>query len=576
MGSTLGMLAWAVALAGGGGTREAAAPAPEFLLESSRGERVSLWAPRPGRRGTVLLFVRHDCPASKLIAPVVAKLAQEYGEQGFTFLVIDATPDGDAKGAEAFAHAAGLEEAPLLDPMGTVAPRFEVAKAGSVVVLDGALAPVYRGAVDDRPAAGGNPKHEWLVEALEALLADEEVAIAGAPAAGRDLARGGKAKVTYHEQVAPILHAQCVACHRAGQVGPMELADYDDAKGCAPMIAEVIGNGRMPPWHADPRYGCFENERRLTETEKALLVAWAEGGAPAGDPKKGTPAPTFDDGGWAMGKPDLVIELAEAQPIPATGYVDYRYALVDPHLTEDVWVQSAEIRPTAPEATHHVLALYVPPGKAPLAALSGLQDGSIIGAGYFAVHVPGARPNLYPAGAGKKLEKGAKLLFQLHYTPNGTATSDRTQMGVRFCKEPPAREVKTRGVFSYKLQIPPNEPRYVTTAEWTLRKPTRLISLFPHMHMRGAAFRFERRTGTGADATRTILCDVPKYDFNWQNFYLPKEPPLFAAGDVIVCTAAYDNSKGNPFNPDPNKTVRWGDQTYEEMMIGYIDYIEEE
>ncbi|MSR47761.1 MAG: redoxin domain-containing protein [Planctomycetes bacterium] len=556
----------------------AAAAAADFLLESTTHERVSLWAPRPERRGTVVAFLRQDCPVSKLFAPVIGALAKEYSEQGFTFLAVDATPGVDATKAAAFARSTGLDLDPLLDPLGAVAPRFEIANAGSVVVLDESLVPVYRGAIDDRPTSGapGRPQHDWLVEAIEALIADEEVAVEGAPATGRELASSTKPKITYHEHVAPILHTQCAVCHHEGQVGPMELLDYDDAKGWAPQIAEVVGNGRMPPWHADPRFGSFENERRLTETEKATLIEWAAAGAPAGDAKKKQPATKWDDDGWAMGTPDLVIQLPEPESIPATGYVDYRYKLVDPKLTKDVWVQAAEIRPTARDATHHVLALYIPPGKAPLEALTGLNDGSLVGAGYFAVQVPGCRPNIYPAGAGKKIEAGAKFLFQLHYTPNGKATTDQCQMGLQFCKEPPKQEVKTRGVFSYRLRIPPNEPRYVTTAEWAFKKPTRLISMFPHMHTRGTAFRFEKVVGKGASTERTILCDVPKYDFNWQNFYLPKEPPLFAAGDTIFCTAAYDNSTGNPFNPDPSKTVQWGDQTYEEMMIGYIDYIEEE
>jgi hypothetical protein len=221
-----------------------------------------------------------------------------------------------------------------------------------------------------------------------------------------------------------------------------------------------------------------------------------------------------------------------------------------------------------------VLALYVPPGQAPLAAVSGLDDGGLVGAGYFAVFVPGGRPNLYPAGMGKKIEKGAKFVFQLHYTPNGKAAQDRTRLGLKLCAEPPEHEVQTRGVFSFKLSIPPNEPRYVTTASHAFRKPTLLISMFPHMHTRGAAFRFERISQGEDGEQRTILCDVPKYDFNWQNFYRPAEPPRFEAGDSIFCTAAYDNSTNNPFNPDPNRRVGWGDQTFEEMMIGYIDYVE--
>jgi mono/diheme cytochrome c family protein len=561
----------------GGAPDATARPAPEFLLESAAGQRVSLHAPRPLQVGMVVVFLRQDCELSQQLAPAVARLQSDYADQGFTVLAIDATPDADAASSAAFAKERGLSLDPLRDPFGTVAPRFGVSRAGTAVVLDENLVAVYRGPFDDRSArADGRVRSEHVADALEALLSGGEVVDRAEDGAGVALGRTKPAKVEFHGQVAPILHAQCAECHRPAQVGPMELIDYEDAKGWAPQIAEVVGNGRMPPWHADPRFGRFENERRLTETEKATLIAWAEGGALAGAASRKATPPTFDDGGWAFGKPDLVIALPQPEPIPATGFVEYRYRLVDPGIKKDVWVQAVEIRPTARDATHHVLALYVPPGKAPLEALTGLQDGSIVGAGYFAVQVPGCRPNLYPPGAGKKIEAGAKFLFQLHYTPNGKATSDQCQMGFRYCDSPPAQEVRTRGVFSHRLRIPPNTAGWQTQAEWAFRKPTRLISMFPHMHTRGSAFRFEKVTGSGADEARSILCDVPKYDFNWQNFYLPVEPPHFAAGERIVCTATYDNSKDNPFNPDPNRTVTWGDQTYEEMMIGYIDYIEEQ
>ncbi|MBL8840799.1 MAG: redoxin domain-containing protein [Planctomycetes bacterium] len=554
---------------------EPAALAPEFLLEASDGTRVSLHAERQDRVGTVVLFLDEQCPVSARACAAIARLVADYADQGFTFLLIDATADCDAKSAAAFAKANGLPEPLLLDPQNSVAPRFELARGAAAVVLDRELQVVYRGALDDRPADGSaHARHEFVADALEALLIEEAPAVAATEPPGRPLAASTRA-VTFHGDVAPLLHRECADCHRPGQVGPMALLDFDDAQGWAPQIAEVTGNGRMPPWHADPRHGRFQNERRLTDTQKALLARWAAAGAPEGDAKQKRTPPVYDDGGWAIGTPDLVIQLDEPQPIPADGYVDYRYELVDPKITEDLWVQACEIRPTARDATHHVLALYIPPGKSPLSALSGLQDGSIIGAGYFAVQVPGCRPNLYPEGAGKKIEKGAKFLFQLHYTPNGKATSDQCQLGFKFCATPPKDEVKTRGVFSYNLRIPPNEARYVTTASFTFPKATRLISMFPHMHTRGSAFKFEKVSGKGDDAVQSVLCDVPKYDFNWQNFYLPEEPVRFAAGETLLCTAAYDNSKGNPFNPDPNRMVFWGEQTYEEMMIGYIDYIEE-
>jgi hypothetical protein len=354
----------------------------------------------------------------------------------------------------------------------------------------------------------------------------------------------------------------------------MELLDYDDAKGWAPQIAEVIGQGRMPPWHADPRYGHFEQERRLTETERAILEGWAGGGAQEGDPSKKPTAPTFHDDGWAMGTPDLIVKLPKPEAIPAEGVVGYRYVDVDPKITEDRWVQEVEIRPTSRAVTHHVLALYLPPGKTRLDLVSGLRDGSLVSAGYFAVQVPGCRPNVYPAGTGKHLEKGAKFLFQLHYTPNGKAATDQTEIGFKFCKTKPEREVLTRGIFSINLSIPPNKADATFSTEYVFKKPIELISMFPHMHMRGTAFRFEKISGPKDERVATIVLDVPKYDFNWQNFYRPEPMDRFAAGDAMRITAVYDNSTNNRFNPNPNKWVTWGDQTFEEMMIGYIDYLE--
>jgi len=330
----------------------------------------------------------------------------------------------------------------------------------------------------------------------------------------------------------------------------------------------------MPPWHADPRYGHFAEERRITDTERAILAGWAEAGAKEGDPKKKPTAPVFHDDGWAMGQPDLVIGLPKVEEVPAEGVVDYRYVMVDPKITEDRWVQQVEIRPTSRAVTHHVLALYIPPGKTAFEMAGGLRDGSLVGAGYFAVQVPGCRPNVFPEGTGKLLQKGARFLFQLHYTPNGKATTDQTQMGLRFCKKKPEREVKTSGIFSINLRIPPNDPAATFTAELAFKKPIDLISMFPHMHVRGSAFKYERVSGPKDERVATTLLDVPKYDFNWQNFYRPEPMDHFAAGDAIRITAVYDNSKNNRFNPNPNKWVGWGDQTFEEMMIGYIDYLE--
>jgi mono/diheme cytochrome c family protein len=588
--------ALAPAFAAGGSERSNAAPAapaapavpptpptpnvaafPEFLLESASGERVSLCAERAGHVAVAVVFLDESCPVARLYAPIVGKLASEYGEQGIRFLVVDCTAKVDAKRAQAFAKENAIEAPLLLDPFCAGARRLGVKRAATALLFDPDLKELYRGAIDDRWTLAekrDHASHDWLLEAIEAALEKRAPEVAASEAGGSELEAPPPAGLTFNEQVAPILHQRCAECHRKGQVGPMELLDYDDAKGWAPQIAEVVGQGRMPPWHADPRFGRFTEERRLTDTERAILEGWAQGGTKEGNPAKKPAAPQFHDDGWAMGKPDLVIQLPKPEEVPAEGVVPYRYVEVDPKVAEDHWVQEVEIRPTSRAVTHHVLALYIPPGKSKLEMISGLRDGSIVGAGYFAVQVPGCRPNVYPAGTGKHLQKGAKFLFQLHYTPNGKATTDQTQIGFRFCKSKPEREVKTMGIFDPMLNIPPNEPAATFTAEHRFKTPIELVSMFPHMHMRGAAFRFERVTGPKDERVATILLDVPKYDFNWQNFYRPEPMERFEAGDAMRITAVYDNSKNNRFNPDPDRRVYWGDQTFEEMMIGYIDYLD--
>jgi thiol-disulfide isomerase/thioredoxin len=556
--------------------------APEFLLESTKGERVSLYSERAGRTSTAVLFLAENCPVSRLYAPQVGKLAKEYADQGVLFLVVDATPGTDAKKAAEFAKSSGLggDATLLLDPMLAVARHFDVKKAATALLLDHDFATIYRGAIDDQYTLGAKKEHaahEWLVEAIEAAIAGSKVETAATEAAGSPLAAAPTSAVTFNEQVAPILHKNCVECHRPGQVGPMALLDYDDAKGWAPQIAEVVEQGRMPPWHADPRHGHFVDERRLTDTEKSILVNWAASGAKEGSPSHKPKPPTFADDGWAIGTPDLIVEIPEPQDVPGEGVLPYRYLIADAGITEEKWVQAVEIRPSARSVTHHVLALYLGPNATPMSMFAGLRDGSLVSAGYFGVQVPGCRPNLYPEGMGKRIEPGAKFVFQLHYTPNGKATTDRTRMGVKFCKTKPKLEVQTCGIFDPRLHIAPNDAHSVSTAKRVFRHRTQIVSMFPHMHMRGAAFRFERRSGDDGEKS-TIVCDVPRYDFNWQNFYRPSDgdPVIFEPGDEMFCTAVYDNSKGNPFNPNPNTSVTWGDQTFEEMMIGYVDFVEVE
>ncbi len=557
-------------------TGKAPAVVAPFVLSASDGSKVALLDTTLSPRATVILLTSVDCPIAKLYAPRAARLEKEYREEGVRFLGLNPNIQDSPGEIEKQKKGAGIEFPILLDPLQVVTDRLQVTRTTEVLVLDEKLCIRYRGALDDQYGVGTrkpSPTNEYMVEAIEAVLAAEEPQTPATEAPGCLVGRvadRAKVDVTWNEHVAAVVHQECVECHRPGQVGPMSLLSYQDAKGWAPMMAEVVEQGRMPPWHADPHYGSFTNVRVLTDTQKALLVRWAEQGALEG--KAQAPAPTppaFDEAGWAIGEPDLIIQLEEEEKIPAEGVVDYRYIMVDPHLEEDRWVQASEIRPTNPAVTHHVLALLVPPGQSGREALRGPENNDFVESGYFSVNVPGARPNIYPDGMAKRLLKGSKFLFQLHYTPNGTSTTDRTRMGFRFATDKIEHEVLTRGIYNGRLHIPPHHPAAEFEARHEFLSPVKLISMFPHMHMRGKSFRFELK----GDEREAIVLDVPRYDFNWQNFYLLNEPLRIEAGESLLCTAVYDNSKDNPFNPNPEQIVRWGDQTFEEMLIGYIDYI---
>jgi hypothetical protein len=525
----------------------------------------------------VLALTSVGCPIAKLLAPRLGRYEKQYREQGVRFLGVDPNIQDSAQEIATFAKDAGMEFPILRDPMQVVTDRLGVTRTTEVFLLDADFQLVYRGAVDDQYSVGAAKPaatNDFLVDAIESSLAGETLDTTKTDAPGCLIGRvkqdAKDADVTFFRDVAPILWKNCLECHRPGQVGPMSFLDGEEAAGWAAQIAEVTGNGRMPPWHANPRYGHFKNERRLTETDKRTLALWSASGAKLGDRKDAPPTPTFPDPEWQIGKPDLVVELPQDEEIPAEGVIPYRYVLVDPQLTKDTWIQSIEVKPTNAAVTHHVVAFVVPESTKAENAQTALNDPeALLGGAQLAAHVPGGRPLELPDGWGKHLTKGSKLLFQLHYTPIGKATTDRTRMAFRFSRTPVTHEVKARALLEIaKLNIPPMDPEATFSKTMTISQPARITGLMPHMHLRGKSFRYELERAGGGE--KTILLDVPKYDFNWQHTYAPAVPVDVGPGDKITITAVYDNSPDNPFNPDPKKRVRFGDQTFEEMMVGYL------
>ncbi len=368
------------------------------------------------------------------------------------------------------------------------------------------------------------------------------------------------AKPTYSKDVAPILNQRCVGCHRTGEAAPMPLTSYRDVRPWAKAIREAVLVRRMPVWLADPQFGKFHNQRRLDQREIDTIVGWVDAGAPEGDARQLPPAPALLDG-WNIGKPDLVVDMGTDFDVPATGVVPYKYFRAPSGFTEDKWVEAAEIRPDKRGVVHHVIVFIQEPGK----NFQG-GDGSTLLVGF----APGEQPMQAGSGAAKLVMAGSTFVFQMHYTPNGKPALDRSYVGLRFAKEPPKYRAVTGRALNFGFRIPPNEPSYEVRSSWTAKEDVRIAGFMPHMHLRGKDFKY---TAVYPDGREQVVLSVPKYDFNWQLTYELVEPLELPKGSRLDCVAHFDNSPNNKFNPDPTKEVRWGDQTWEEMMIGWFTYL---
>ena len=389
--------------------------------------------------------------------------------------------------------------------------------------------------------------------------------------------------VTYNKDVLPILQNRCQGCHRPGEIGPMSFLTYKETRPWAKAIREAVNSAKMPPWFADPKYGHFANDRSMSPKEIETISAWVDSGAPEGNSKDRPAAREFIDG-WAMDKPDAVYQIPSAFEVPATGTVEYQYIVVPTNLTEDKWVQMTEARPTNRAVVHHVVVYirepnskwlrgeatpgvpFVPPAKTP----EGKPRNDIGGAGsdILTIYTPGNSPDVWRPGLAKLIKAGSDLVFQLHYTANGKAGSDQSRVGVIFAKEPPTERVMTIGLGNNKFEIPPGDPNYRVPFTATLPNSSTLLSFFPHMHLRGKAFEYKVTQPGGEQET---LLKINNYNFNWQLTYRLEKPLLLQEGAKLEIAGYFDNSPNNPYNPDPKATVKFGEQSWEEMMIGFID-----
>jgi peroxiredoxin len=540
-----------------------------FELRDARGQmhQLSDWREK---KLVVVAFLGVDCPVARLYGPRLAEMARTYGSRGVGFLAIDANQHDAPSDMIRYLRDHPLRFPFLKDAANRVADQFGAQRNPEVFVLDEGRIIRYRGRIDDQYTPGAqrsSPGRHDLAIALEELLAGRPVSQPLCPASGCLISRIRKppthGAITYGRDIAPILQKHCQACHRSGEIAPFSLTSYQDAVGWAETIREVVADRRMPPWHADPRYGKFANDPSLSEREKELLFAWIDGGCPQGDPSESHSPPLSFPQGWRIPTPDQVISMPEPFTVPAEGTIEYQYIVVDPGFREDRWIQAAEVRPGNRAVVHHCNVFLQPPNSPDIQPQGELGSYCLIAA------APGTPPLVLPTGMAKRVPAGWRFVFVLHYTAIGSVQTDQTVLGLRFADPRSVKkEVATRLMYDLDLRIPPRTPDHSVSQTWQVNRDVLLLSYFPHMHLRGKSFRYE---AFYPDGTSEILLDVPRYDFNWQNRYEPAEPKRLPAGSHLRCTAVYDNSADNPANPDPTAEVRAGTQSWDEMFNGYFD-----
>ena len=369
-------------------------------------------------------------------------------------------------------------------------------------------------------------------------------------------------KISYAKDIAPMLQDKCVVCHTEGGLGPWAMTSYDMVRGFAPMIREVVRTKRMPPWHADPHIGVWKNDISLTTEEAQTLVHWIEAGAPRGegpDPLADTQVASVE---WPLGEPDMILEIPPST-VPVSGVVDYQFPRVTNPLDTGVWIKAATVVPGDREVVHHILAGTQEADASQLRRDSGIFDNFLIG------YAPGNESNRFPADTGVYVPPGGDFLFQMHYTPVGRETVDRSKIGLYFHKEQPENFYRQSVVINPAIKIPPNTARHAEVAYYQFDKEALLHDLVPHAHYRGVASKFELER---ADGSRETILSVPKYDFNWQRTYEFVEPKRIPAGARLVHTTWYDNSKAHAKNPDPDREVPWGLQSWDEMLYGGFSF----
>jgi hypothetical protein len=546
-------------------TAAAHASVENFVLLDHNGEAQELFYDKEAS-AIVVMIHGNGCQIVRSILPDYKALRDDYASRGVHFLMLNSNLQDTRATIAAEAKEWNIDMPILVDTAQIIGPSLNVTRTAEVLVIDPATQEIiYRGALNDRVYYERQKKtaeKHYVAEALEALLAGEQLAASAVPSAGCIVNFPEPTDtISYNETIAPLLIENCVACHTDGGIAPWAMSEYRMVLGFAPMIREVVRTKRMPPWHADPELGHWQGESGLSDQETKTLITWIEAGAARGagdDPLTSVRARASE---WELGEPDLILEVP-AFEVPATGIVEYQFPVVENTLDHDAWVVAASVLPGDTQAVHHVLM-----GSADEAPSE--DDAESVFQNYIMGYAPGNESAHMPEGTGVFVPQGGVYLLQIHYTPYGKATTDVTRIGLYFSDKPPANFLRNQVVLNPRLRIPPNTPRHEETAYFEFWDDAIIYSLVPHSHYRGRSSTFELVYPDGRAET---LLSVPNYDFNWQRTYVLVEPKPVPAGTKIIHQTIYDNSTNNSGNPDAERTVTWGLQSEDEMLYGSVSY----
>ena len=522
----------------------------------------------------IVLFVQgNKCPIVRKAFIDLDAIKTEYGAKNVKFFMINSNiQDNRASVKEEMADY-DTDIPVLIDRHQLVADLLDIDITAECFVIDPKDWTLkYRGPINDRigyESQKNNASNHYLKDALNQVINGTEVVSAFVNTKGCAVARliknEGYEELTYTEHIAPILKDNCYKCHQEGGIAPWAMNNFNTVFGWSRMIKQVLLTQRMPPWQADPEVNEFHGDLSLSQEEKRQIIAWIDGGLQKGD---GDPMASLipDENKYSLGDPDLEIKLKK-EDIPASGIIDYRMQEYAMNTDEDLYLRAVEVLPGNPNVLHHVLAtIEYPEGyEFPVKQrASEWLDGIMAG------WAPGGEPDIFPKGTGRLIPKGSTIHFQLHYTTSGKEESDETTLGLYFHEEKPEIEYITLGPANFEIYIQPELPHQPFTAVKKFEEDVTIFSMLPHMHYRGKSMRFTMKYPDGSEE---MLLSVPAYNFNWQRFYIMKNPVFAPKGSELIVNAVFDNSDNNEFNPDPSETLYFGEQTFDEMLVGYISLV---